>query len=143
MSNFITKYIREKDMHRSEFRKPATLEQIDILEENLGISLPVDYRDFLSFTDGFEGFIDSWFVRFSSVEQLFPEMQEYCNEFFPWAVCIGTNGGGEMFVIDKRQVPYQFGILPSIGGDEDFFPLGDTFEKLILRLYNDTAFDRL
>jgi len=137
------KYIRQVDGHRNDFSIPATFEKIQNLETQLGIKLPDDYKEFLCFTDGFTGFINKSFVRFSPVDELFPEMQNYCIEFFPWAVCIGTNGGGEMFVIDKRQQPYQFGILPFIADEEDFFPLGDTFEKFILRLYNDTAFDRL
>ena len=41
-----------------------------------------------------------------------------------------------MYVIDKRTNPLQFGLLPFISSDEDFIPLGDTFEEFIKHLYD-------
>jgi hypothetical protein len=75
--------------------------------------------------------------------KIYQSTQDRCAAFFPWAVYIGTNGNVEMFVIDKRQKPYQFGLLHYIADNDDFIPLGDTFEKFILRLYNDTAFGKI
>ncbi|WP_156522595.1 hypothetical protein [Arachidicoccus ginsenosidimutans] len=77
----------------------------------------------------------------ASVDQFFESAQNICAKFFPWAIYIGTNGNVEMFVIDKRNFPYQFGLLPFIANDNDFISLGNTFEKFVERLYNDTAFE--
>jgi hypothetical protein len=140
---FITKYFPDKADNRSQFNLPATDEQLAWLEKQLEISLPGDYKDFLKFTNGFEGFINEFYSRFTPVDEVSQNTHDYCSEYHPWAIYIGTNGNVEMFVIDKRQMPYQFGLLPYISDDNHFIPLGDTFEKFISRLYNDTAFKKL
>jgi hypothetical protein len=55
--------------------------------------------------------------------------------FFPWIVFIGSDGGNEMYVIDKRKEIFQFGLLPFIGKETDFIPLGETFEEFVRNLY--------
>ena len=142
MDDFITKYFRSTE-GESDFNPPATDTQIIALEDQLGVQLPKDYKDFLKFTNGCDGWVNEFVVNFEPVDKVYESTQETCDEFFPGMIYIGTNGGGEMFVIDARSVPYQFGLLPCIGDMDDFIPLGDTFERFISRLYNDTAFDRL
>ena len=143
MSDLIKKYFHDTVDKANEFNTPATDRQISELENQLALELPTDYKDFLKITNGFAGIINQFVVHFDPVEEIFQSTQDNCTEFFPWAIYIGTNGGGEMFVIDKRQTPYQFGLLPNIADENDFLPLGDTFEKFIQRLYNDTAFDKV
>ena len=140
--DFIKKYFHDTDDNRNKFNAPATSEQIANLEDQFEIELPNDYKEFLKFTNGFEGWVNEFVVRFVPVEQIYQSTQNNCAEFFPWAIYIGTNGNVEMFVIDKRQTPYQFGLLPYIADDNDFIPLGDSFEKFIERLYNDTAYKK-
>ena len=142
MPDFIKKYFHDTVDRKNEFNFPATSEQIENLENQLKIEFPNDYKEFLKFTNGFEGSVNEFFVRFEPVELIYQSTQDICAEFFQWAIYIGTNGSGEMFVIDKRQTPYQFGLLPFIADDNDFIPLGDTFEKFIERLYDDTAFKK-
>jgi hypothetical protein len=48
---------------------------------------------------------------------------------------IGSDGGNEMYVLDKRREKLQFGILPYVGGEDDFIPLGETFEEFVRHLY--------
>lgn len=140
MPDFIAKYFHDTIDNKNKFNPPATDEQIVVLETQMGIDLPKDYKDFLRFTNGFEGLVNEFVIRFDPSENIYQSTQDTCAEFFPWAIYIGTNGNLEMFVIDKRQTPYQFGLLPYIADDNDFIPLGDTFEKFIERLYRDTAF---
>jgi cell wall assembly regulator SMI1 len=142
MPDFIKKYFHGADDNKKEFNPPATSEQIVELENQLKIELPDDYKEFLKFTNGFEGLLNELVVRFAPVEQIYQSTQDICAQFFPWAIYLGTNGNVEMFVIDKRQTPYQFGLLPYIADDSDFIPLGDTFEKFIERLYNHSAFEK-
>ena len=141
--DFIKKYFSDADENQNKFNLPATEGQIIELENELGIILPKDYKDFLRFTNGFEGALMNFIVILDPVDKVYQSTQDICAEFFPWAVYIGRNGNLEMFVIDKRQNPYQFGLLPNIADDNDFIPLGDTFEKFIEHLYNDTAFTKL
>lgn len=144
MSDLIKKYFHDTVDNANEFNPPATDEQISELENQLSIELPTDYKDFLKFTNGFAGTINEFVVDFDPVDTIYQSTQDTCAEFFPWAIYIGTNGGGEMFIIDKRQTPYQFGLLPNIADENDFLPLGDTFEKFVQRrLYNDAAFDKV
>ena len=105
--------------------------------------MPKDYKEFLKFTNGFEGTVNEFIVDFDPVDKIYQSTQDTCADFFPWAIYIGTNGGGEMFVIDTRQTPYQFGLLPNIASEKDFIPLGHTFEEFIRCLYDDTAFDKV
>ena len=139
---FIKKYFHDTENNKNEFNSPATSEQIASLEKQLGVELPNGYKEFLKFTNGFEGFVNKFVVKFASVDQIYQSTQDTCAAFFPWAIYIGTNRNVEMFVIDKRQAPYQFGLLPFIADDNDFIPLGDSFEKFIKRLYDDTAFEK-
>jgi cell wall assembly regulator SMI1 len=140
MLDLIKNYFRNTNEYQNEFNSPAAEEQIVDLEKQLEITLPSDYKDFLRFTNGFDGQIGEFIVIFDPVETIYNNTRDNCSEFFPWAVYIGTNGNIEMYVIDKRKQPYQFGVLPFIADDNDFIPLGDTFEKLIANLYNDTVF---
>lgn len=142
MLNIISKYFHDTDEYHNEFNSPAQDSDIGELENLLGISLPTDYKEFLKFTNGFDGQVNEFIVSFDSVERVYQSTLDTCISFFPWAIYIGTNGNLEMFVIDKRQTPFQFGLLPYIGEENDFIPLGETFEKFIERLYNNTAFER-
>ncbi|TWI77981.1 SMI1/KNR4 family protein SUKH-1 [Lacibacter cauensis] len=143
MSDLIKRYFLNTADNANEFNPPATDKKISELENQLSIELPTDYKDFLKFTNGFAGLVNEFVVDFDPVDTIYKSTQGTCAEFFPWAICIGTNGGGEMFVIDKRQTPYQFGLLPKIADEKDFLPLGDTFEKFVEGLYNYTAFDKI
>jgi len=140
MSDIIKKYFHDTEDNQNTFNSPATAAQIAELASQLGIELPTDYKDFLAFSNGFEGEVNGAIVILDPVEEIVQNTEDNCGELFPWAVYLGTNGNLEMFVLDTRKKPYQFGLLPSIGTADDFIPLGDTFEQFIGRLYNDTAF---
>ncbi len=142
MPDLIKRYFTNNSGNENQFNVSATEDEISILENRLGIQLPNDYREFLKFTNGFEGKVNEFVVNFDPIDKIIQSTQDTCSRFFPWTIYIGTNGNLEMFVIDKRQKPYQFGLLPYIADDNDFIPLGDTFEKFIQRLYDNTAFEK-
>ena len=118
------------------FFPPAEISMIELVEKNLGIKLPQDYVDFLLTTNGFDGMIGESYVVFEQIKKVEEYTSNYCGEFFPWAIYIGTDGGNEMYVIDKRGPNYNFGLLPYISDDKDFINLGDTFEGFVRRLYD-------
>lgn len=140
--NFIKKYFYVDDGNEEAFTQPATVEQIVAAEEALGIDLPADYKDFLLFSDGFDGYIRDFVVILNPVEAIYKDTRDILGKFFPWAIFIGSNAGGEYFVIDKRQTPLGFGLLPTVGGAEDFIPLGNCFEDFIKHLYEDTVYNQ-
>ena len=118
------------------FYPPADLEMIKQTERILSTKLPKDYVDFLLQTNGYEGQLGQSYSIFTPVDKIEEFTQLYGTQFFPWIIFIGTDGGGDMYVIDKRTNPLQFGLLPFISSDEDFIPLGDTFEEFIKHLYD-------
>jgi SMI1/KNR4 family protein SUKH-1 len=137
----IEKYFAGIPDFTNHFYPPARKDDIRLAEQMLEVSLPADYKNFLLYADGFEGFVGDNYLRLIPVGYLHEDTREYCSESRPWAVYLGTNAGGEMIVLDTRSEPFQFGMLPYLGDNEDFIPLGDTFEKFIVRYYNDDVFE--
>jgi cell wall assembly regulator SMI1 len=142
MTDFIRQYFFDQENADSIFNSHATEEQISELESVLGLQLPEDYKDFLRTMNGFEGEVGETLVIFEPVEHIEKATQNNCAEFFSWAIFIGSNGNLEMFVIDKRSSQVQFGLLPYIADDNDFIPLGTSFEHFLKRLKEGTAFQR-
>lgn len=128
--NSINKYFKDKQ----ELTIPATDKEIIDLEKRLEVNFPDDYKLFLKEVNGFEGEIGESYVRLVGVSDIEEYTTDYCADFYPDKICIGTNGGGELFVIDKRNEKAKYGFLPAIGDMEDYIELGDTFDKFISRL---------
>ena len=140
MSLELLKYFNRNSGDPHTFGDPASEGDIVFAESQLRIELPTDYRDFIKIYNGFEGFVNEFYARFEPIEKIYQLTVENCTIHFPWAVYIGSDGGGEMFVINKGQQPHQFGLLPFIANANDFIPLGNTFEQFLGRLYNNNAF---
>ena len=138
--DLINNYFNTTIDFTNHFYPPAAPGEVEDAEELLEIEFPSDYKNFLQVSDGFEGFINKFFIRLIPAGYIYENTQDYCSEFFPWAIYLGTNAGGEMIVLDKRNEPLQFGMIPYLGTDEDLIILGDTFEAFIVSLYNDEVF---
>ena len=141
VNGLINKYFSDKPTtsdyaELNIFFPPAEISAIELVEKNLGIKLPQDYVDFLLTTNGFAGMIGESYVVFEQIKKVEEYTSSYCSEFFPWAIYIGTDGGNEMYVIDKRGLSYNFGLLPYISDVNDFINLGNTFEGFIRHLYD-------
>lgn len=120
---------------KNVFNPPADIKNIAEVQKQLNVKFPQDYIDFLLLTNGYEGMVGESYVQFTEIEKIIEYTEGYGGEFFPWIIHIGSDGGGEMFVLDKRENPLKYGITPYIGSDEDFISLGDTFEEFIRHLY--------
>lgn len=142
MASFIERYFPDRNDFANCYHPPASNEQIELLESQLGFSLPSDYKDFLFSTNGFEGWIGPSYAIFASTEEVLSTTQDFSRQFFPWAIFLGSDGGGEMYVLDTRFIPMRFGMLGFIADDNDFKPLGNCFDQFIKRLYDDTIFTR-
>lgn len=135
MTDLIGKYFDNKQPENNTYFPSADLNKIKQLEKSLSIELPQDYVDFLCRTNGYEGILGESYVILASIESVEEYTESYGGEFFPWIVYIGTDGGNEMYVIDRRKEQLQFGILPFIGQESDFISLGDSFEEFVKHLY--------
>lgn len=128
--NSINKYFKDK----KDLNTPATDNEIVDLEKRLETNFPYDYKIFLKEINGFEGEIGESYVRLIGVSDIEEYTNDYCSGFYPGKVCIGTNGGGELFVIDKGNENLKYGVVPAIGDPDDYIELGDTFDKFIDRI---------
>ena len=139
---FMTEIMRKyfDDPAENKLHNGADVYKIMEVEQALSIKFPQDYVEFLLFTNGYEGKLGQSYSVFTPVEQIISNTKNY-REHFPWIVFIGTDGGGEMYVIDKREEPLKFGILPYIGSESDFIFLGHTFEHFIEQLYTNDFWD--
>ena len=117
-----------------ELNGAATVREITDLEKRLGTNFPDDYKSFLTQINGFEGTIGKSYVRLHGVEEIEECTLSYCSEFYPDKICIGTDGGGELFVIEKTNRNQKYGVVPAIGDTNDYIELGDTLDKFLRRL---------
>lgn len=106
------------------------------LESRLNTKLPDDYKSFLKKINGFEGFLGQSYVRLVGTNDIVEFTDLYCSEIYPDKICIGTNGGGEVFVIERNDKKQKFGVAPAIGDERDYIELGDTLDKFLGRLYD-------
>ena len=94
---------RHASFHRFD---PATAEQLELLSRTTGKIFPAEIYDFLKMCNGGEGFIGEQFVRLYSVEQLMTFNPAYgLDEFMPGFVLIGSDGGGEAYMLNAKLTP--------------------------------------
>ena len=116
---------------------PASADAISCLVRDAGFDLPVEYLDFLRFSNGGCGDIpvDPWcFDGLWRAEELLVcnrdyEVAKYCPGFFG----VGTSGGGEMFAFDMRKSqPWPVVHVPFIGMEPDAaLPVAPDFRSFI------------
>lgn len=134
MSYIFDKYfIDSEGSYPNTFNTPANKLIISEVEKALNLEFPNDYKEFLQFTNGYTGFVGKNYVDLYQVEIV--GNNEYCKNEFPWAIEIGSNGGGEMYIMYLIGSIVNYGVLPMIGDDNDLIPLGNTFEGFIKHLY--------
>ena len=129
---------------KTELKAPASPEAIDNFEHQF-MALPLDYKTFLSITNGLEGEIGDYYVRLFNLKELQETYEDKDEqEFFPGLLTIGTDGGGEKFSykIDEEMNLY---LVPAIGEfDEDGILIAYDFMHLLKRLSeNEDIFDKL
>ncbi|QDQ26010.1 SMI1/KNR4 family protein [Chitinimonas arctica] len=102
-------------------------------EAKLAWLLPADYKQFLEWKNGGEGFIGDNYLILWSAEELGQFNLEYqVEKYAPGLVLIGSNGGGEGFAFDTRQSPAPIVQVPFIGMDlEDIRVLASGFDEFI------------
>jgi hypothetical protein len=128
----------EPDIFGKDFygipHESATEENIKLAEKECGYVFPETYKEFLRIRNGFNGDIGEMFVRFCSVEKLDEENWLEWKEDYPNFFIIGDDGGLEKYVINFNVSPPAFGLLPSIGDENDFINLGTTWDEFVTHL---------
>ncbi|MCX6624633.1 MAG: SMI1/KNR4 family protein [Acidobacteria bacterium] len=125
-------------LHRYQTTRPASPEEIAAFEREAGVTLPSDYREFLRFTDGGEGFIGpNSYAMLWRIGDLLRFNREYqVHEYAPGLLLFGSSGGGEAFAFDQRSgVQKPVVSIPFVGMDlSDALPLAETFEGFLEHL---------
>ena len=89
-------------MKNMEFTTPATTEEINAAEKELGLEFPKSYVDFLLITNGAEGSIgEENYLVLWSVNEIVELNNEYAvKEFTPQLTYFGSDGGGTAYAFD-------------------------------------------
>lgn len=116
---------------------PAPETSIASLEMTIGISLPIEYRDFLKITNGFEGFLaNNRYLILWPIEQI-AELNEAYNvaEFAPGLLLIGSDGGDTGYGFDTRSDPMKICETPFVGmSHQTMNSVGISFNQFINQL---------
>ena len=120
-------------------RPPATNAAIEALAANCDFELPEEYLAFLRYSNGGEGFlcIEPWYFQFCSAEEVIEYNRGYnVEEFLPGWFAIGSNGGGEMLSIRKRDgSPCPVYLVPFIPmAESDAVRIAHDFEMFAMAL---------
>jgi hypothetical protein len=88
-----------------ERRPPVSDAAVEALTSNCDFNLPQEYLAFLHYSNGGEGSlcIEPWYFRLCAAEEVIAYNQGYnVEEFLPGWFAIGSDGGGELLAIRKR-----------------------------------------
>ena len=116
----------------------ASDREIEELEAALGRQLPPDYTEFLRIGNGGEGFIgDAVYAILWRCGELIEINEAYqVQQRAPGLLAFGSDGGGEGFGFDTRQIVWPVVQVPWIGMDwTTAIPLGESFTRFLKTLY--------
>jgi len=121
-------------MHQFNRNPAATPEAIKAFEESTGLTLPVDYSEFLRRTNGGEGFVgEGSYLILWKVDELECFNREYrVGDFCPGLLLIGSSGGGEAYGFDTRQKAWPVVQVPFVGMDHSLIEnIGWSFKEFL------------
>jgi hypothetical protein len=113
---------------------PASPEEVSKVESSIGVNFPSSYKQFLFHINGGEGNIgEKGYIVLWPVEQISSNIKNYeFEKMFPSYIPIGSNGGGEAFVIKFSGNYATFGYIPFMDlNDENFVEIDKDFWKAI------------
>lgn len=96
---------------------PATQEQIDQLQVDLGVILPPDYVEYARATNGADGAVGvNGYVSLWPIDEVAQLNKNYrVADFAPGLVLFGSDGGGEAFAFDARDGGMEIVQVPFVG----------------------------
>jgi hypothetical protein len=121
-------------------RNPGiSLKKIQEIECELGVSFPHQYKDWLTLSNGAEGFIGkNEYLVLWPVEKLKTFNAGYAvEEFAPGLLLFGSNGGTTAYAFDSRVDDMPIVKVPFIGMSlEEMVVIGRTFNEFMHFLYD-------
>jgi hypothetical protein len=104
------------NLNNLDRRSGVTEAQISESERELGLKLPDDYLAFLKTSNGGEGFVGDNYVMLWKVEKLSSMNRSYETEVYaPGLLIFGSDGGGEAYGFDTRELPWRIVRVPFVG----------------------------
>jgi cell wall assembly regulator SMI1 len=133
MNRKLDKKLREFEFDGAEC---ATDDAIDVIEAELGKSLPTDLRGVLLASNGIALSSEWHELQIWSCEEIVAfNRANHVQERTPNFLMFGSNGGGETYTLDYRTLPTSVVLVPSIGFDyESAVRVADDFFGLLIRL---------
>jgi hypothetical protein len=117
---------------------PASASQIQTAEQELGSTLPDEYKEFLRKTNGAEGEIgENAYLMLWPVEDIRRLNDAYqVATYAPGYLLFGSDGGGEAFAFDLTSRNLQIVSIPFVGMSRDLAkPMGTGFWQFLDRLW--------
>jgi len=117
---------------------PASAAAVELFERQLGVKLPPEYVEFLTITNGGEGFVGkSAYVILWAIGELASMNQAYeVQTYVAGLLIFGSDGGGEAFSFDTRNPRWPIVQVPFIGMAWDVAqPMGMTFREFLEHLH--------
>lgn len=107
---------KEKLLAKFNGNPPTSASSIQKFEAEAGLSLPVDYAQFLQQADGGEGFIGNAYVILWRVGELLEMNKAYqVADYAPGLFLFGSDGGGEAFAFDTHSEDKPIVSVPFVG----------------------------
>jgi hypothetical protein len=122
-----------EDFHKNDDSSPN---ELSLVENVLGIRLPVDYRDFLGETNGGEGFIGKQYIIIWRAKDLLPFNREYeVAKYAPGIFLFASSGGGEGFGYDTRSEKLPIVQIPFVGLDLRYAKqVANSFTEFLIKM---------
>jgi hypothetical protein len=102
-------------------------------ERQLSVKLPMEYVEFLKFSNGGEGFVGKEYVILWGIQDLASMNQSYkVQEYVQGLLIFGSNGGGEAFGFDTRTPEWPIVEVPFVGMEWGLAkPIGASFYEFL------------
>jgi hypothetical protein len=138
MNNVFEKYINDLQLN-----EPARLQAIIDVENKLGIEFPIDYKEFLLFSNGCEGSIGESYICIWPIEELIEANEaSEVDEYTPGLVLFGSDGGGEAFAFDMRNNNKKYIMVPLMLEFNAIIEQGNSLAYFFERSYNGQLFEK-
>jgi len=108
-------------------------------ERDLELKLPDDYLAFLKTSNGGEGFVGNNYVMLWKIDELSSMNRSYETEVnAPGLLLFGSNGGGEAYGFDTRELQWPVVCVPFVGMQwKDARQIGRSFLDFLEHLDQD------
>lgn len=127
-------------MNTMDLNEPADEKTITEVENSIGFALPVQYREFMLYSNGAEGELgENSYLVLWPIEDIIPLNEAYeVSRYTPRILYFGSDGGDTAYAFDARDEAKSIIEIPFISiHDEDAHICAKDFNDFIKNLYED------